>query len=73
MVLCWAFAAHGQGRVREWAGNQWLRSHEAGHISEPQDMDAKLQNSSRSLSVAICAAMKSENMTDVREWLLYYR
>jgi hypothetical protein len=24
-------------------------------------------------SVAVCAAMRQENATDVREWLLYYK
>eukprot|EP00892_Ulva_mutabilis_P007298 jgi/Ulvmu1/4940/UM205_0002.1 len=56
-----------------WAGNQWLRAHEAGHIPEPPDLEERVMNPPQNPSVAMCAAMKSENMTDVREWLLYYR
>lgn len=71
--LCWSSIGRAEGRVHEWAGNQWLRAHEAGHIPEPPDIEAKISHPFRNLSVAMCAAMKAENTTDVREWLLYYR
>lgn len=58
---------------RKWAGNQWLRAHEKGHIPELPDLEERIKDPSRKLSVAMCAAMKAENMTDVREWLLYHR
>ena len=57
----------------KWAGNQWLRAHEEGHVPEPRDLELKKIMTSRHISVAMCAAMKAENMTDVREWLLYHR
>lgn len=52
---------------------KWRTTHGSGHLaelpSETHSPDSPLWNN----SVAICALMKSENSTDVREWLLYYK
>eukprot|EP00892_Ulva_mutabilis_P011573 jgi/Ulvmu1/8789/UM048_0044.1 len=50
----------------------WRRAHDVGPLPElGRPEHGQLLNSSR--SVGICAIMKSENHTDVSEWLSYYR
>lgn len=61
----------GKGGQRKWGLNQiWTHAHDVGHMPELSELVHKpgLDN-----TVAICATMKDENATDVREWLLYYR
>eukprot|EP00892_Ulva_mutabilis_P011428 jgi/Ulvmu1/8658/UM046_0063.1 len=48
----------------------WEQAHQLGHLTE---LSEPVQSASGPNSVALCTTMKSENSTDVREWLQYYR
>eukprot|EP00892_Ulva_mutabilis_P000948 jgi/Ulvmu1/10854/UM007_0028.1 len=51
----------------------WRRAHVSGDLPLLDDSEHGPNSTLWSNSVAICATMKEENSTDVREWLLYYR
>lgn len=61
---------------RRRGGNQrdlfrtWEEAHQAGNLPE---LEEPVRAPSGDNSVALCTVMKSENSTDVREWLSYYR
>eukprot|EP00892_Ulva_mutabilis_P000848 jgi/Ulvmu1/10764/UM068_0054.1 len=64
-------AAPGKGARGKWGLNQiWNHAHESGHLPE---LSEPVRKPGQDNSVGICATMKDENSTDVREWLLYYR
>lgn len=48
----------------------WAYAHQMGHLRE---LSEPVQSPAGPNSVALCTTMKSENSTDVREWLQYYR
>lgn len=51
----------------------WEYAHIAGDLPELMSSTHGPNSTNWSNSVAICATMKDENATDVREWLLYYQ
>lgn len=64
-------AAAAKGARGKWPLNKiWNHVHEVGHM---QELLEPVHKPGQNNSVAICATMKDENATDVREWLLYYR
>lgn len=68
---CIAGAPARKGPRGKWNLNKiWNHAHELGHLPE---LEEPVSKEGQDNSVAICATMKDENTTDVREWLLYYR
>ena len=68
---CVAGAPAGKGPRGKWGLNKiWNHAYELGHLPE---LSEPVRKPGQESSVAICATMKDENTTDVREWLLYYR
>lgn len=56
-------------QLNSWA---YRKSHRHGDV-EPLPENRSPQSDEWDNSVAICAIMKGENTTDVREWLMYHR
>lgn len=63
-------------RCRTSSRRTWTANPLGVGITRPRARTARRQgpwNSAWTNSIALCSAMKSENVTDVREWLLYYQ
>lgn len=52
---------------------KWKTTHGEGNLPELPSATHGPDSPQWNNSVAICALMKSENSTDVREWLMYYK
>lgn len=82
--ILWLLAAAADARTRQvgpwntksqlgkvWGTHAtWEFAHQLGHLPE---LPQPVHSPSGPNSVALCTTMKSENSTDVREWLQYYR
>lgn len=65
--------AAGQKWVEGQCNGKWRTTHGEGNLPElPSDTHGP-DSPHWENSVAICALMKAENSTDVREWLMYYK
>ena len=51
----------------------WEYTHTVGDLAQLESSAHGPNSTQWNNSVAICATMKNENATDVREWLLYYK
>lgn len=66
-------AASSRAHSRHVYKNMWEYTHAVGDLPALLSSTHGPNSTSWTNSVAICAVMKEENSTDVREWLLYYQ
>lgn len=64
-----ATSRHARHIYRNW----WEYAHAVGDLPALLNSTHGPNSTAWNNSVAICATMKEENATDVKEWLLYYQ